>query len=435
MASDTISTCTACRPLKGELSVPGDKSISHRVAILAGLAAGSARIRNFLCSADCLRTLEAMRQLGAVLTPSSDPGTFTLTGTDMHPAAPRGVIDCGNSGTGMRLLAGVLSALPFRSRLEGDASLSRRPMRRIMTPLELMGASIRALGEKEGCAPLEISGGALTPICYTLPMASAQVKSAILLAALFAPGETTVVQPALTRDHTERLLRHFGVPCRVSADGLTVSLRGPAKLQAHDIDVPADFSSAAFWIAAAAIVPGSELTLRGVGLNPTRTALLDVLRRMGVSIEVTRLRASAEPSGDITVRYAEHLHGTELTPSEIPNIIDEIPILSVIAAFAEGQTHIRRAAELRVKESDRIASVVRNLRAMGAEVREFDDGMCITGVSALVGTSLDSFTDHRIAMSFLIAGLRASGTTTLHRCADIETSYPGFETHLRQLTT
>lgn len=435
MASDTISTCTACRPLKGELSVPGDKSISHRVAILAGLAAGSARIRNFLRSADCLRTLEAMRQLGAVLTPSSDPDTFTLTGTGMRPAAPREAIDCGNSGTGMRLLAGVLSALPFRSRLEGDASLSRRPMRRIITPLELMGASIRALGETEGCAPLEISGGALTPICYTLPMASAQVKSAVLLAALFAPGETTVVQPVLTRDHTERLLRHFGVPCAVSEDGLTVSLRGPAKLQAHDIDIPADFSSAAFWIAAAAIVPGSELTLRGVGLNPTRTALSDVLRRMGVPIEVTRLRTSAEPSGDITVRYAEHLHGTELTPSEIPNIIDEIPILSVIAAFAEGQTHIRRAAELRVKESDRIASVVRNLRAMGAEVREFDDGMCITGASALTGTSLDSFSDHRIAMSFLIAGLRASGTTTLHRCADIETSYPGFEAHLRQLTT
>lgn len=434
MANDTISTRTARGPLRGELSVPGDKSITHRVAILGGLAEGSTRVRNFLCSEDCLHTLRAMEQLGVTLSAAPNPHEFTLTGTGMRPGAPQGEIECGNSGTGMRLLTGVLSALPYSSRVVGDASLSRRPMQRIITPLEEMGGHIRARGEKAGCAPLEIRGGALRPIRYTLPMASAQVKSAILLAALFAEGESRVDQPAVTRDHTERLLRHFGVPCEVTPDGLSVSVRGPAKLCARDIDIPSDFSGAAFWLVAAATVPGSELTLRGVGLNPTRTALLDVLRRMGADIEVTDRSASCEPMGDITVRYAGRLHGTELLAEEVPNLIDEIPILAVAAAFAEGQTHIRHAAELRVKESDRISTVVRNLRAMGTEVREFDDGMSITGAETLTGATLDSFEDHRIAMSFLIAGLRASGETTLLHCANIDTSYPGFEEQLRSLT-
>lgn len=433
MASDTISVELAAHPLRGELIVPGDKSVSHRVAILGGLASGVTRVRNFLCSADCLNTLRAMQQLGAVVSSSAPAANFSITGVGMCPSAPADSIDCGNSGTGMRLLAGALSALPFSSRLTGDGSLSRRPMRRVIAPLEQMGACIRACGEKEGCAPLEIVGRSLRPIHYSLPMASAQVKSAILLAGLFADGETCVEQPAVTRDHTERLLRHFGVPCEESADRLSVAVRGRASLQAHDIDVPSDFSSAAFWVVAASVVPGSELTLRGVGLNPTRTALLRVLRRMGAQIELSNERGECEPTGDVTVRYAPQLHGTDLRPEEIPNLIDEVPILAVAAACAEGETNIRHADELRVKESDRISSVADNLQAMGVAVQEYDDGMTITGGSPLVGATLDSFTDHRIAMSFLVAGLRATGKTTLLRCANIDTSYPGFEGHLRQL--
>ncbi len=433
MAKETISSCYASHPLRGELVVPGDKSISHRVAILGGLATGSMRVRNYLCSADCLNTLHAMQQLGAVVSPAVNAESFSMTGVAMHPRAPERDIDCGNSGTGMRLLAGVLSALPFSSRLVGDESLSRRPMRRIMTPLEQMGAHITPHGEKEGCAPLEITGGQLQPISYALPMASAQVKSAILLAGLFTRGETRVLQPAVTRDHTERLLRYFGAPCTESPDHLSVAVRGQVHLRARDIDVPSDFSSAAFWMVAASIVPGSEVTLRGVGLNPTRTALLGVLRRMGARIEITNERGEGEPVGDITVRYATDLHGTDVLPDEVPNLIDEVPILCVAAACAQGDTTIRQASELRVKESDRISSVVHNLQAMGAVAREYEDGMQITGGAPLVGATLDSYTDHRVAMSFLVAGLRASGQTRLLRCSNIDTSYPGFEEHMQLL--
>ena len=433
MASDTISISLAEHPFRGELTVPGDKSISHRVAILGGLAHGTTRVHNFLCSADCLNTLRAMQQLGAAVSPIEQSGDFSITGTGMCPIPPSTDIDCGNSGTGMRLLAGVLGALPFGSRLVGDESLSRRPMRRVMTPLEQMGACIHACGQNPGCAPLEITGGNLRPIHYVLPVASAQVKSSIMLAGLFAEGETRVEQPIVTRDHTERLLRHFGVPCQQSEDRLSIAVHGRVHLQARDIDVPSDFSSAAFWVVAASLVPGSELMLRGVGLNPTRTALLEVLRRMGAQIEIEDLRGECEPMGDIRVRYAPQMHGTEILPEEIPNLIDEVPILAVAAACARGDTSIRHAAELRVKESDRISAVVHNLRAMGGQVREYDDGMVITGVPSLVGTTLDSFTDHRIAMSFLVAGMRAAGRTTLLRCGNIETSYPGFELHLQQL--
>ena len=434
MASDIISTGLATHPLRGEMTVPGDKSISHRVAILGGLASGTTCVRNYLCSADCLNTLRAMQQLGATVSPASHGADFSITGTGMSPVAPATDIDCGNSGTGMRLLAGVLSALPFSSRMVGDASLSCRPMRRIMTPLNQMGACIRACGERDGCAPLEITGGTLRPLHYALPMASAQVKSAVLLAGLFADGETRVDQPAVTRDHTERLLRHFGVPCEESASHLSVAVRGRAHWKARDIEVPSDFSSAAFWLVAASIVPGSELTLRGVGLNPTRTALLHVLQRMGAQIQLSNVRGECEPMGDMTVRCASQLHGTEILPEEVPNLIDEVPILAVAAAHAQGDTTIRHAAELRVKESDRISAVVCNLQAMGARVQEYDDGMVITGGVPLTGATLDSYTDHRIAMSFLIAGLCAAGKTTLLRCGNIETSYPGFENHLLQLT-
>ncbi len=422
--------------LRGELTVPGDKSISHRVALLATLAGGSMKVRNYLCSEDCLNTLRAMQQLGLKVEagPGAPAGDFTLTGTGGAPQAPVKDIDCGNSGTGMRLMAGILASLPFESRLDGDESLCSRPMGRIITPLEQMGARIEACGNKPGCAPLAIHGGKLRPTHYELPMASAQVKSAVLLAGMLAEGRTSVHQPALTRDHTERLFAHFGLPCEVSADGLDIAVTGPVQLRAKDITVPGDISSAAFWLVAATITPGSELVLRRVGLNPTRDAIITVLRRMGADISVQNRIDAGEPYGDLVVRYAPGLHGTVVEKAEIPNLIDEIPVLAVAAAFARGTTSIRNAAELRVKESDRIATTAGNLLAMGGCVTEYEDGMDITGGQPLRGCELDSFGDHRIAMAFLIAGLNAEGETTLRRCENIATSYPGFEGDLLALS-
>jgi len=434
MSNDTITVSRAIGGLRGTITVPGDKSISHRVAILGALAEGSMKVHNYLCSEDCLNTLRAMQQLGATVTPGDSPQNFILTGTGMHPTAPAQDIDCGNSGTGMRLMAGVLAALPFASRMYGDPSLSSRPMKRIIDPLSLMGADITACGQKAGCAPLQIEGRPLHPIQYTLPMASAQVKSAVLLAGMLTEGSTGVHQPAITRDHTERLFAHFGIPCRVSEDGLDISVQGPVHIKAKDITVPGDISSAAFWLVAASIVPGSEITLPAVGINPTRDAIITVLRRMGADITITNCHNEGEPYGDITVRTASHLVGTDVLKEEIPNLIDEIPVLAIAAAFAEGTTNIRNAAELRVKESDRIAVTVANLRAMGAEVEEFEDGMSIHGGKALHGAEMDSHHDHRIAMGFLMAGLNADGETTLQHCTNINTSYPGFAEHLYALT-
>ncbi len=435
MPSDySITVSRAERGLHGTIIVPGDKSISHRVAILGALADGSMQVRNYLCSEDCLNTLRAMQQLGAAVTPGDCPQNFILTGTGMAPKAPERDIDCGNSGTGMRLMAGALSALPFNSTLFGDESLQNRPMKRIIDPLSAMGARLTACGKKAGCAPLKIEGGSLHPIRYELPMASAQVKSAVLLAGMLAEGTTAVHQPAITRDHTESLFAHFGVPCSVSADGLDIAVTGPVRIKAADIVIPGDISSAAFWLVAASIVPGSEITLRHVGLNPTRDAIITVLRRMGADITVTNRVDAGEPYGDITVRASEKLRATTVLKEEIPNLIDEIPVLAVAAAFAEGTTVIRNAAELRVKESDRIATTAGNLRAMGAAVEEFPDGMEITGGKPLHGATLESYGDHRIAMGFLMAGLMAEGETTLLHCQNINTSYPGFEAHLRELT-
>lgn len=417
--------------LHGELTVPGDKSISHRAAILGGLAQGTTEVSNFLCSEDCLNTLKAMEQLGAKVDilesrEGYGPTRFRITGVGMNPVKPSSPIDCGNSGTGMRLMAGMLAACPFDSEMTGDESLCSRPMGRIMTPLAEMGAHIEAKGAKTGCAPLFIHAGKVRPIDYALPMASAQVKSAILLAGMFAKGKTSVRQPAITRDHTERLFQHFGIPC--TEDGLTVSIEGPSMPKAKDLTVPGDISSAAFWIVAAATLPGSHLTLRSVGLNPTRTAIINALLRMGADITIinTSPEGTGEPYGDIIVKGGASLHGTELLKEEIPNLIDEIPILSIAAALAEGDTVIRNARELRVKETDRIATTAANLRAMGARVEEFDDGMIVHGGASLKGCQLDSFGDHRIAMSFLVAGFSAEGTTTLTNTACINTSYPGF---------
>lgn len=419
--------------LKAELEVPGDKSISHRAAILAGLSDGVCRIDNYLPSEDCLCTLNAMAQLGAEhevfdSKPGYGPTSLAIHGRSMHLRAPSGSVDCGNSGTGMRLLAGLLAAQPFESVLTGDASLQSRPMGRIIKPLEAMGASIEARGDSPGCAPLHITGASLEPICYEMPVASAQVKSAVLLAGLFADGTTSVIEPAKTRDHTERMLAYFGI--KAEREGGKISVHGGQIPAAGDLRVPGDISSAAFWIVAAASMPGAHLLVRNVGMNPTRTAILDVLRRMGADIESTvHSDQCGEPHGDVEVRGSS-LQGTEVRPEEVPNLIDEIPVLAVAGALAQGKMVIRNARELRVKESDRIATVAHNLKAMGADLEEYEDGMEINGGKTLTGTQLESFGDHRIAMAFAIAGLFAEGKTSIANTACIDTSYPGFAEHL-----
>jgi 3-phosphoshikimate 1-carboxyvinyltransferase len=351
---------------------------------------------------------------------------------------PAGPIDCGNSGTTMRLLCGVLAGQPFRSELFGDESLSKRPMRRVIAPLSLMGADIRGQGEKQ-CCPLVIKGRSLKPVAYTLEVASAQVKSAILLAGLFCKGKTTLIEPTPTRDHTERMLEYFRVKTvRVPApDGLAISIYGGQIPEARDFVVPGDISSAAFWIVAAAAQPGSELHIRNVGLNKTRTGVLDVLTRMGAQIaEVVDSPHDGELSGRLVVRGSA-LEGTTIGGTEIPNVIDELPVLAVAGALAAGRTVIRDAAELRVKETDRIAAVAGNLRAMGASVLEREDGMEIEGGAALRApkSPLPSYGDHRIAMAFAIAGLFAEGETVISDVECVDTSYPGFADELRRFQT
>ena len=418
--------------LHAEFSVPGDKSMSHRAAILAGLANGTCTIRNFLPSEDCLNTLAAMQALGAgteVLEELAGYGPVALRihGRSMKLDAPAAPIDCGNSGTGMRLLAGLLAGQPFSSELFGDASLSSRPMDRITIPLGRMGARLETRGERPGCAPLVIHPAKLRPIHYEMPVASAQVKSAILLAGMFAEGKTSVTQPAETRDHTERMLASFRVGTR--RDGNTISIIGGQIPESCDFTVPGDISSAAFWLVAAAALPGSRLLIQNVGLNPTRNAILKVLSRMGARMSDIVHQSEGEPIGNIRIHGAP-LHGTTILAEEVPNLIDEIPVIAVAAALAEGKTVIRNARELRVKETDRITTVVENLRAMGAQVEEFEDGMEITGGHPLHGAVLDSHGDHRIAMAFAIAGLFATGQTVIRNTDCVNTSYPGFAHHL-----
>jgi 3-phosphoshikimate 1-carboxyvinyltransferase len=328
----------------------------------------------------------------------------------------------------MRLLAGLFAGQSFETELFGDESLSGRPMGRITVPLGEMGAKIDCLGEKPGCAPLKIHGAQLHPIRYELPVASAQVKSAVLLAGMFCEGVTTAVQPADTRDHTERMLESFGV--KIVTEANAISIEGGQVPQARDFRVPGDISSAAFWVVAAAALPGSRLVIKNVGLNPTRTAVLDVIERMGAQITRTVLSTDdGEPIGDVEIRGAQ-LKGTELLRAEIPNLIDEIPVIAVAAAMAEGKTVIRNAKELRVKETDRITTVVEGLRAMGGQIEEFEDGMEITGGAPLHAATIESYGDHRIAMAFAIAGLFASGETVIRNTACVNTSYPGFAKQL-----
>jgi 3-phosphoshikimate 1-carboxyvinyltransferase len=406
-----------------EIRVPGDKSISHRAVILSSLSNGECVIRGFLPSEDCLRTVEAMRALGVNIE-APEETTLNVHGNRGMFSPPLSDIDCGNSGTTMRLLAGLLAAQRFRVRLIGDESLSRRPMRRIMDPLQQMGAMLRAEGAGDR-PPLIVEGKTLSAIDYASPVASAQVKSAILLAAMQTRGRTTVTEPAPSRNHTERMFEYFLVNAKVAEN--SVSIIGPQTPESRDFIVPGDISSAAFWLVAAAARKGSHLLVEDVGLNDTRTGVLAVLVRMGARVrEVIEKEVEAgEPRGTIEIQ-GTHLHGTVIRGQEIPNVIDEIPILAVAGALASGTTVIADARELRVKETDRIATVAENLRAMGVMVEETEDGMKILGGAKLHGARMNSFGDHRIAMAFAIAGLFAEGDTIIENVECVKTSYPGF---------
>ena len=410
------------RRLDAEFSVPGDKSISHRGIMLGGLAAGTTRLRGFLPGEDCLSTLHALQALGCRVDRVA-PDEVLIEGRGAKLLAPAEPIDCGNSGTTMRLLSGVVAGFPFTTRLFGDASLTRRPMGRIAEPLRQFGAEILCEGSGDR-PPLTIRGTQLRAIDFTSKVASAQVKSCILLAALQASGKTTFREPILSRDHTERLLPAFGASFRTEKQ--TLILHGPQRLEGTELDVPGDFSSAAFWMVLAAGLPGARLTLRRVGLNPTRTALISALLRMGAGLLEKVEQPTPEPLGTITVTGGESLKATSVAGKEIPNLIDEIPILAVAAALAQGTTEIRDAAELRHKESDRLAVVAKNLRLFGVPVEEKPDGLLIEGGCSLVGAEVESHGDHRIAMSAAILGLLAKGKTVVKDTACIETSYPGF---------
>lgn len=412
------------RPLRGTLAIPGDKSVSHRAVMFAALADGVSHVDGFLEGEDTRATAAIFARMGVRIdTPSPSRRVVHGVGVD-GLKAPDGPLDCGNAGTGMRLLAGLLAAQSFDSVLVGDASLSKRPMRRVTGPLAKMGARIDT-GEG-GVPPLHIHGGQpLAGIDYTLEVASAQVKSALLLAGLYAEGETTVREPHPTRDYTERMLAAFGVDIDFSPG--YARLRGGQRLKAADIAVPADFSSAAFYLVAASIVPGSELRLRAVGLNPRRTGLLQALRMMGADIaEENASEHGGEPVADLVVRHAP-LHGIEVPEALVPDMIDEFPALFVAAACAEGPTVVRGAAELRVKESDRLAAMAHGLRTLGLRVDETPDGATIFP-GALGGGEVDSLGDHRIAMAFAVAGQRAQGEVRIGDIANVATSFPGFDT-------
>ncbi|MDA8098162.1 MAG: 3-phosphoshikimate 1-carboxyvinyltransferase [Nitrospiraceae bacterium] len=421
-------TIRPSRGLRGELTPPGDKSLSHRAVMLSGIAEGTTAISGFLTGEDTMHTARAMRALGVAIEDSGG-GNLTVRGRGLRGLTePADVLDMGNSGTGMRLLAGLLAGQDFFSVLTGDQYLRKRPMARIAEPLRSMGAGIngRAGGK---LAPLAINGAGAgcRAIAYASPVASAQIKSAILLCGLFADGVTTVTEPHKSRDHTERMLRFFGV--EVKEQGNRISLRGGQRLSAplSDLVIPSDISSAAFFLVAGAVVPGSDVVVRNVGVNPTRTGILDVLQRMGADIELLNAREQAgEPVADIRVRHRK-LKATRIGGEDIPRLIDEIPVLAVAAAVAEGTTVISDAAELRVKESDRIATVAGELAKLGAVIRERPDGMEIAGKDRLSGSVCESHGDHRIAMSLAVAGLVAEGMTTVRDTAWIDTSFPGFE--------
>ena len=408
--------------LSGRLGVPGDKSISHRSVMLGALADGTTEVEGFLEGADSLATLAAFEAMG-IRVEHPRRGRLVIHGRGLDGLrAPSAPLDLGNSGTSMRLLAGLLAGQRFDTTLVGDASLSRRPMRRVTEPLAAMGARIETTAE--GTAPLRIHGGVpLHAIDYAMPVASAQVKSALLLAGLYADGVTRVTEPAPTRDHTERMLRALGA--EVERDGDRVGVHGRPALRGTALTVPGDISSAAFFLVGASIAPGSDLTLPGVGINPTRTGVIEILRAMGAEIEISNRRDEGdEPVADLRVR-ARPLRGIEIPEPLVPLAIDEFPVLFVAAACAEGTTTLRGAEELRVKESDRIGVMAEGLNALGIDARPTADGMVVVG-GALHGGRVASHGDHRVAMAFAIAALRAGGAVTVDDCANVDTSFPGF---------
>lgn len=415
------------RQLKGEILVPGDKSISHRAVMFGSLAKGDTRISHFLSGADCLSTISCFRKMGVPI--EMEKGQVLVHGNGLHGLrAPEEVLDTGNSGTTTRLIAGILAGQSFPSVLSGDDSLNSRPMGRIMTPLNQMGAHITSIREN-GCAPLRIEPGRLHGIHYTSPVASAQVKSAVLLAGLYAEGETSVTEPALSRNHTELMLQGFGasLTSTVHPDGsATASVLPCSELFARDIRVPGDISSAAYFIAAGLLTPGSEILVKNVGLNPTRAGFLTVCQNMGAKLSLqNKTTQGGEKMADILVSSGP-LHGTVIEGSLIPSLIDEIPILAVMAAFADGTTVIRDAAELKVKETNRIDTVTENLSAMGADVTPTEDGMIIRGGKALHGAHIHSHLDHRIAMAFTVAALAADGPSSILDSQCVDVSYPAF---------
>jgi len=417
------------KPLRGEISVPGDKSIAHRAVILGSVARGRSRIFNLSGGDDNSRTVRAFRQMGVEIFRDGDALCIDGKGWDgLHP--PDQSIDCGNSGTTIRLLSGLLAGRPFVSELNGDASLSQRPMQRIIDPLRLMGAKIGSKGGN-GLAPLEIHGGGLHGINYPMPVASAQVKSAILLAALQARGETIVKEPQKSRDHTEVMLCGFG--CEVSVDGANVTVGGEQNLSGRDVRIPGDISSAAFFLVAAAMIPGSELIIRNVGCNPTRDGVIEILRRMGASLECFKVRAEAgERVADIRVSGGA-LKGVDIGPEMVARTIDEYPILAIAAALADGVSTFSEIKELRYKESDRIAAMTAGLRALGVEVEEREDGMMINGTRCFSGGAVKSYGDHRIAMSLAIAGLCSTSGVVIDDASCVDISFPGFFDLLGQI--
>src|SRR6202161_391075 len=407
--------------VSGAITLPGDKSISHRYAMIASIAEGPTRIRNYSTGADCHSTLGCMRALGIEIEEQGTEVTIHGKGLDglRQPAAD---LDAGNSGSTIRMLSGVLAAQPFRTRIFGDESLSRRPMQRIMAPLAQMGAQIRAHEGKS--PPLEIEGGALRPIRYHLPVPSAQVKTSVLFAGLFAEGETVVVEPIRSRDHTEIALREFGAELTIARGEIT--LQGRPQLTGREVVVPSDISSAAFFIAAALLVPGSHLTIHGVGLNPTRSALLDLLVGMGAKIRIPQLESqNGELIGDIVVEYSE-LRGGTVSGAITAALIDEIPVLAVLGAATRDGLTVKDAAELRIKETDRIQTIVENLRRLGVEAEEFPDGLTVPGRQKFRAAEFDSFGDHRIAMAFAVAALRGDGESVIRGADAASVSFPEF---------
>jgi 3-phosphoshikimate 1-carboxyvinyltransferase len=433
MKADSEITVRPARNLRGNVQLPGDKSISHRYAMLSGIAEGPSRLENYSTGADCASTLTCMRALGVMWSRVDGPGNVIQV--EGHGAAlsdPAEPLDCGNSGSTMRMLSGIVAGQPFTSEMIGDESLSRRPMGRVIKPLSAMGARIESQEEKP---PLQITGGSLKAIDYTMPVASAQVKSCILFAGLFAAGETRVAESLRTRDHTEVALRSFGanVERKSVASGSEVRIHGGQRLRGLDARIPGDLSSAAFFLCAAGLFPGSQLTIAHLLMNPTRARLLDILMQMGLRISVTQLdEVHGELVGSLQIEGAV-LKGATIAGADSAALIDEIPVLAAIAPFTDSGIEVRDARELRVKESDRIAALATNLRRMGAQVEELEDGLKIPGGQRLHGAEIDSFGDHRIAMAFAVAALRAHGETLIRGAQSAAISYPAFFHTLEEL--